>query len=489
MPSPLATLLFTWAAVYTYVGAFYCVLHLRRPTHREYLAFGLGCLGLAAFALGSALGADAKTLREGTFALRLSYVGGFATVAFFADFALHSAGRRSPRMLITVYAVSALGIVADVLGLLVDPDKQAAAIALGIKLEPRLEPVLTPVGAALVGVATGFAGWAVWVSARAARSARELRWFVLAGAGVVLAGVFDTASRIAQVRTFYLLEHAGLLPVLAISWILLRRFVRTADELGRRTEELRRSYSNLRVTQEELVRNEQLAAVGELSAVIAHEVRNPLAIIKNAVSSLRRPTLRPADRGVLLGILDEEVDRLNRLVRDLLAYARPVEPRGQPVHLGRLVEEVVEAAVTRHEDPSSIEVKLDFERCPALQGDPELLRQAIANVVDNALWAMPTGGTLQVLGAPATSRGKRAVRLEVIDDGEGMDSLVLAKARDPFFTTRAAGTGLGLAIAVRVIKNHGGTLEIESEAGVGTTVQMLLPVDRPSSVPPPPEDP
>jgi len=489
MPSPLATLLFTWAAIYTYVGAFYCVLHLRRPTHREYLAFGLGCLGLAAFALGSALGAAAETLRQGTFALRLSYVGGFATVAFFCDFVLHAAGKRSPRMLVAVYVLSAIAIVADVLGLLVDATQQAPARAvLGIELTPRLEPVLTPLGAVLLSAGTGFAGWAVWVTARAARRVRELRWFVLAGACVVLAGALDTAARIAQVRTFYLLEHAGLLPVLAISWVLLRRFVRTADELGRRTEELRRSYSNLRVTQEELVRNEQLAAVGELSAVIAHEVRNPLAIIKNAVSSLRRPTLRPTDRGVLLGILDEEVDRLNRLVRDLLAYARPVEPRGQPVHLGRLVEEAVETAVARHDDPSSIEVKLDFERCPTIQGDPELLRQAIANVVDNALWAMPAGGTLEVRGTPAASR-PRSVLLEVIDTGEGMDALVLQKARDPFFTTRAAGTGLGLAIAVRVIKNHGGTLEIESEAGRGTSVHILLPVDRPSSVPPPPEDP
>jgi signal transduction histidine kinase len=102
---------------------------------------------------------------------------------------------------------------------------------------------------------------------------------------------------------------------------------------------------------------------------------------------------------------------------------------------------------------------------------------------------MPAGGTLEVRGTPAAARGARSVRLEIIDTGEGMDSLVLQKARDPFFTTRAAGTGLGLAIAVRVVKNHGGTLEIESEAGAGTTVHILLPVDRPSSVPPPPEDP
>src|SRR5690606_17118572 len=163
----------------------------------------------------------------------------FATVAFFADFALHSAGQRSPRMLVTVYAVSALGIAANVFGLLVDPHQQAPALSLGIELPPRVEPVLTPLGIVLVAVATGFAGWPGWAPWRAARRRRGLRGFGLAGAGVVLAGALDTAARIAQVRTFYLLEHAGLLPVLAISWTLLRRFVRTADELGRRTEELR----------------------------------------------------------------------------------------------------------------------------------------------------------------------------------------------------------------------------------------------------------
>lgn len=489
MPSPWATLLFVWSAIYTYVGAFYCALHLRRPLHREYLAFGLGGLALAAWAFGSGLGADAKSLEEGAFALRLSYVGAFATVAFFCDFAVHSAGRRAPRALFAVYALAGFGIVANVLGFVVDEAVQAPEPTWGLAFAPlRVEPVLTPLGALLTVIGMGFAAWAVWVTAQVARRNRELRWFVFAGCAVVLAGALDTGARLFRVRTIYLLGHAGLLPMLAISWILLRRFVRKADKLGRRTEELRRSYSNLRLTQEELVRKEQLAAVGELSAVIAHEVRNPLAIIKNAVSSLRRPTLRPSDRGVLLGILDEEVDRLNRLVRDLLAYARPVEPRGQPVDLERVVERVVEAALAGHDEPDTIEVKLDFSDCPTIHGDPDLLEQAIANVVGNSLGAMLMGGTLEVRGAACRWNGKPAVRLEIVDSGEGMDSLVLQKARDPFFTTRAAGTGLGLAIAVRVVKNHGGTLEIESAPDEGTTVEIVLPVERPSSVPPPPED-
>lgn len=487
MPSPLATVLFTWAAIYTYVGAFYCVLHLRRPTHREYLAFGFACFGLTVWAAGSALGADAHTLAQGTFALRLTFVGGFALVAFFCDFALHIARHRAPRLLIAAYVVSGAGVVAAAAGLLADESRLAPAWGLAF-LPPRIEPPLTLFGSALALTAMAFAGWAVWVIARRARELTELRWLVYAGALAALAALHDVLARVFHLRAVGLMEHAGLLPVLAISWILLRRFVRAADELSRRTEELRRSYSDLRATQDELVRKEQLAAVGELSAVIAHEVRNPLAIIKNAVSSLRRPTLRPADRGVLLGILDEEVDRLNRLVRDLLAYARPVEPRGRRIDLATLVEDAVERAVGSHEEPSSIVVTLDLERCPRIHGDPDLLRQAIANIVDNALSAMPSGGTLSVRGVAAQISGRSFVALEFTDTGEGMDALVLEKARDPFFTTRAAGTGLGLAIVERVIKNHRGMLEIESTLGEGTTVRVVLPVEPPSSAPPPPEE-
>lgn len=485
MPSPLGTTLFTWAAIYVYVGAFYCVLHLRRPRHREYLAFGLACLGMTLWTVGAALSVDAHTLRAGTFALQLSYVGGFATVAFFYEFAVHVSRQRASRMLMAAYALAAIGIIATVGGLLFDASAPVAWRWMGPTLAPgRVEPALTPLGAVLVIVATAVAGHAAWVTTRGVRRSGKTRWFLAAAVVAVMAGAFDTLARVLQWRTVHLLEHAGLLPVLAVSWMLLRRFVRTADELGRRTQELRQSYSELRVTQEELVRKEQLAAVGELSAVIAHEVRNPLAIIKNAVSSLRRPTLRPTDRGVLLGILDEEVDRLNRLVRDLLAYARPVEPRGRPVDLGRIVDEVIQKVLAQHETPESIEVALDFKRSRTIHGDPDLLRQAMTSLVENALAAMPGGGTLSVRGQRG---GRSMVFIELTDTGEGMDSMVLAKARDPFFTTRAAGTGLGLAIASRVIKNHHGTLDIESAPGEGTTVHITLPVDRPSSVPPPPE--
>ena len=118
-----------------------------------------------------------------------------------------------------------------------------------------------------------------------------------------------------------------------------------------------------------------------------------------------------------------------------------------------------------------------------VHGDPELLRHALVNVVENALQAMPSGGTLTVRSEAADLDGKSAVALSFADTGEGMDTIVRAKARNPFFTTRPSGTGLGLAIVDRVVRNHGGRVEIDSKHGAGTTIRLVLPRERTSLVP------
>ncbi|MCA9601814.1 MAG: histidine kinase, partial [Myxococcales bacterium] len=229
----------------------------------------------------------------------------------------------------------------------------------------------------------------------------------------------------------------------------------------------------------EIVKTEQLAAVGELSAVIAHEVRNPLATIKNAVAGLRRSELRPEDGETLLEILDEETDRLNRLVDDLLAYAKPISPETSAVDLPQLVGHAVELAAAGNRDISHVEIELDLgQPCDPVEGDQALLRHALINIVDNALQAMPNGGTLTVSCRNATADGRPHVAVDFHDTGEGMDTLVRSRARDPFFTTRHGGTGLGLAIVDRVARAHGGRVEIESRHGQGTTVSLVIPCER-----------
>jgi signal transduction histidine kinase len=228
------------------------------------------------------------------------------------------------------------------------------------------------------------------------------------------------------------------------------------------------------------LRKEQLATMGELSAVIAHEVRNPLAIIKNAVSGLHRPTLREPDRHTLLKILDEEADRLNRLVGDLLSYARPVLPQRQNVHVEDLVRGAVDLARAAQQRDDTLNFDLQLHESHTVQGDPDLLRQALVNVAENAIQAMPDGGTLTVRTYGTLLDGQPAVAIAVRDTGEGMDTLVRSKATDPFFTTRPTGTGLGLAIVHRLVNSHGGRVQIESSYGAGTTVTLVLPLRAPN---------
>ncbi len=460
--SPLATLLATVSAIYGLFGAYYALLFARRRSQREYLWFGLMCLGLQGWCGATACIVDASE-EVALLAARGQFLGGFVACASFVRFADRMASPASPSRLRWVSDAACLvGAVAFLGG-----------VGLGAPMAG--EPRLTFTGAALVALPLGLCGrGALNLLRLAARAQPDLRPFaVSAGLGVV-ATVVEMLLQL-DGRSWHLVALVSMLPVLAISVALQARFLRAADELKARGAELRKSYSDLRLVQEELVRKEQLAAVGELSAVIAHEVRNPLAIIKNAVSSLRRPSLRLNDRRVLLAILDEEVDRLSRLVKNLLAYARPVAPRELPLQIGPLVEAAIDGARRHAETSEATRFAIDLARASPITGDPDLLESALTNVLANALQAMPDGGTVAVVGEDREVDGAPYLALELRDEGDGMESLVRRKATDPFFTTRASGTGLGLAIVERVVRNHGGWLDIESAEGEGTTVRLWLP--------------
>jgi len=225
---------------------------------------------------------------------------------------------------------------------------------------------------------------------------------------------------------------------------------------------------------------EQLAAVGELSAMIAHEIRNPLTIMRNAVTTLQRREVKGEDRETLLGILTEECDRLNRLVTDLLSYARPVSLDLQPVEL----RDVVERALALVPADADIDVELREDASPVgkVMADPALLRHVFENLITNAVQAMvEEGGTLTVRIARCSDLTTPGVDVLVQDTGIGMDTSVRDRALTPFFTTRPNGTGLGLAIVARIVRAHGGKLEIRSAAGDGTCVRVFLPDEEPTA--------
>jgi PAS domain S-box-containing protein len=242
-------------------------------------------------------------------------------------------------------------------------------------------------------------------------------------------------------------------------------------------ESLRASYAVLEATRAEMVKRERLAALGELSAIVAHEVRNPLGVIFNAVSSLRRLVPQQGDPELLLDIVAEESDRLNRIVSDLLDFARPRALSLQLEDLDRLLRESLDAALA---DPAlSGRVQIDAQlpsSLPPLPMDRHLLRQALVNVLVNAMQAMPQGGTVRLRVHAERDTQPAFVRIEVADEGSGIPPELLPRVFEPFFTTKARGTGLGLAVVKRIVEDHQGEVRVRSEPGGGTTFTFRLPL-------------
>lgn len=465
-----------WAlfAIYVSLAGHFAAFWLR-TSHRgaELLMFACYCASQAGIALGAALTLQSETPVGAAAALHVQYAAMFGSVAFSVDFISLMTGRRNRGVVYATYGVCALGLVAAIGGRIVEssvapPD---ALFGLGLRPEGWLVLILLLVCGAL----------GVTPLLRRDRRSSDTRLLLMSGClalgtrGVELALGFRGGS-VAIIGPI-----AATPVVLAVGYVLVQRLVRSARQLEERTAELARSYRQLQRTQAELVRKEQLAAVGELSAVIAHEVRNPLAVFKNAVSTMRHPSLSKRDRQVLLTILDEETDRLNRLVRDLLAYARPVAAKLKPIQIPKLIADALNATRKQH-DTDAIEVIVDVERGPAIiPGDDSLLRHALINLIENAIHAMPSGGRLEFRWELVESAQRPSARLSIVDNGAGMEPMVRAKATDPFFTTRPSGTGLGLAIVDRIVKNHHGEWDIDSAVGRGTAIHITLPATEHSS--------
>jgi signal transduction histidine kinase len=249
-------------------------------------------------------------------------------------------------------------------------------------------------------------------------------------------------------------------------------------ELVARSRELATASDALLQTQEALARNVQLAAVGELAAMVAHEVRNPLAIISNAVAGLRKTEISREDEEILLDILQEETVRLENLVSDLLHYARPIRVVPVPIHMREVMDRVIARL------GASIGCDVALEPAPdgdVVHGDGDLLRMVFDNLVDNAVQAMHGQGTVSVRMARGARDGVRGTTIDVVDTGDGMDTAVRHRAKDPFFTTRPTGTGLGLVIVERIVKAHGGHFGFTSSAGEGTTATVFLPDETPEA--------
>jgi signal transduction histidine kinase len=295
----------------------------------------------------------------------------------------------------------------------------------------------------------------------------------------------------------------------------LARLRRLQEEAAVRNRQLERALAELRETGVRLVQTERLAAVGELAAGIAHEANNPINFASNALRELARrvadlgafagqlaridwgdpEALRASAAGLaklreelgidelaesvaeLVGIAGEGLERTQRLVGDLRDFAAPGEAARRPVDLRRGLASTIQLVrPALRQSRIRIELRLDLDpELPPVEGDPRALNQVFLNLLKNAAEALEgRGGNVWV----SARREGDAVRVEVRDDGPGIDPAELLLVFEPFHTTKPAGrgTGLGLAISRRIVSEHGGTLEVESSPGAGARFTVRLPL-------------
>lgn len=262
--------------------------------------------------------------------------------------------------------------------------------------------------------------------------------------------------------------------------------------------------TSMRRMQHELRRHERLATLGQLSAGVAHEIRNPLAGIGTSAQVLLKRFEPDDNRARFVQVILDEVSRLDRIVTSLLQYARPRQPELKPVALAEVVGRV--ADLTR-DNATAQGVTIECvheEGLDSIWIDADLIHQVLLNLTLNALQAMPSGGTLRYeVGKvrrrrPPRGPGRRAddarapssadapedagwmefQQVRVSDTGVGIPRGTLAKMFDPFFTTKPSGTGLGLSISQTIMQEHGGSIAVDSKEGRGTTVLLNFPLEK-----------
>jgi signal transduction histidine kinase len=262
-------------------------------------------------------------------------------------------------------------------------------------------------------------------------------------------------------------------------------------ELAEANAELQLALERLMSAQARLVQAEKMASLGQLVAGVAHEINNPINFICSAVPSLRRdiakllaalpePDESQAKLGQrvqkLIGAIDTGADRSAEIVRGLRLFSRLDEAEFKPTDLHQALDAT--AMLLGHQLGEHVTLVKDYGDIPLVEGYAGQLNQVFMNLLVNAIQAIEPPGTVRV----RTSRVGERVSIEISDTGIGMTSEVLARACDPFFTTKdvGTGTGLGLSIVHGIVERHAGELVIESRAGEGTTMRVLLPIEQPS---------
>jgi signal transduction histidine kinase len=224
-------------------------------------------------------------------------------------------------------------------------------------------------------------------------------------------------------------------------------------------------------TQLELEKVKRLSDIGTLAATVAHELRNPLAAISMAAHNIKRKAKNP-DLDKHLANIEKKVSESDIIISNLLFYSRIKPPHYENVNISAIIEEAVDHIRENCKRNETIIADIEALKTISIEADPVQIKEVVHNIMNNACDAVPPeGGRLEITGAC----DEEAIKIVFKDNGQGIKKENLAKVFDPFFTTKAKGTGLGLSVCRQIVDLHGGSIEIESEPGKGTSLIVRLP--------------
>ena len=469
----LLTATYCWASIYAYI----CILHLGRYVYRHDtrdLIFAGYSAGQTIYTLGQA-GVISAALTEQAVAAMTPVAVGTALGTF--SFTVFCERERSGwSWLCTVsLALTAAGLLLSSLSLITASPVELIQNQWGFSGYDFIKPRLSLAATIYVSLHFGVAALSWFRLKFAGKRDRASQVLMLAMGVNLIAGVWDLIVRNSGFEAPYLLEHLTVLSIIAMSHVLTEEALETTEQLDIKKRDLMTTAASLAQARELRLNKGYLVTVGRMAASIAHEVRNPLTAIKNAQAGIKDGRRTSDEWSVLLAIIESQAKRLNSLLQDLRTFAED-----HPLALDRITPRDLIDSSLRQLDPTKaagISVHVP-DTLPSIDADQTLLSRALSKVLANATAAISAGGEVQIR---ATLEMDWVV-FECKDNGEGMGYDVLQQATDPFFSGRAQGVGLGLALARRAISRHGGTLSLESEESVGTTVRFKLPIWRRSAL-------
>lgn len=268
---------------------------------------------------------------------------------------------------------------------------------------------------------------------------------------------------------FYFQNQIGEMVMFNVVGIITGLF---SDRLKRQVEQTEKAYKQLESAFEKAEKSARMAAIGQLSAAMAHEIRNPLAGIKGAFEIIAKKISKDDKEYQFVDVSQKEINRLEKLTTDFLSFAKPKPPKKLKITIDSALRSVVDLCREKV-IKNNIELKLDIsENNPTVNIDVDQIKQVFLNIILNSIEAIGNDGILTI----SAFVRKNCLIIRFSDTGRGMDSDTINKIYEPFFTTKTSGTGLGLSVSYQIIKQHDGNILVESKLGEGSIFDVELPI-------------